>query len=175
MDAGDLRTNLIEYGLQRVLRANMVRVYFATTPAAGAEWSITVPAGACWEVLHVSATLATSAVVANRQPQLVYRNQDGLSLAIFSSASSQAASLTNALQWDAGLGAAVNTTAIEAPISTPAIPLQAGWTVRSSAAPLDVGDQWSAIRLIVIEWSPAQVAQAADQIITRYYDQLANL
>jgi len=38
-------------------------------PAAGADWSTTVPASTEWEVLNVSARLTTSADVADRYPE----------------------------------------------------------------------------------------------------------
>src|SRR6516162_1693189 len=44
-----------------------------TTPAAGANWTVTVPGGRMWRPIAINATLVTSAAVANRIPGIQFQ------------------------------------------------------------------------------------------------------
>lgn len=111
-------------------------------PAPGAEWIITVPAGMRFRVVSVSAALTTSAVVANRSPNLVI--DDGVNiLAEIPSTNAQAASTTARYTWmDGGVFAVAPAGLNLAPLPGNCI-LMAGSRVRSLTTLLDVADQWT--------------------------------
>jgi hypothetical protein len=121
-------------------------------PAAGADWSQTVPTGARWKVVAATAQLATAAAVATRLARLVI--DDGTT-PIFEApaAASQAASLSVLYTYGQGAGGPVTADAavIEGPIPNDAY-LPAGFRIRSSTGAIQAADQWSAIRLLVQEW-----------------------
>lgn len=48
----------------------MLRLLQVPAPAAGADWTFTLPAAGYWRIRSVFATLTASATVANRQPGL---------------------------------------------------------------------------------------------------------
>lgn len=121
-------------------------------PAAGADWTQTVPTGARWLLHGIAATLVTAVAAGNRQPLLII--DDGTStLVLQDTALTQAASLTNIWDWAPGTpttGLAAGTNNV---IALPfPIPLFAGWRIRTSTTAIQAADQWSGIRLLVEEW-----------------------
>jgi hypothetical protein len=122
-----------------------------TTPAAGANWSITVPAGASWTLTSVRATLATSATVANRIPDLQIKDASGNIVMDALAGVAQTATLTDTWSWSSG---GVTSTVLGASNSV-ALPwsfrLNPGWVVQQVTAGLQAADQWSAIALSVME------------------------
>jgi len=124
-------------------------------PGAGAEFGVTVPAGARWELVAVSILLTTSAVVANRQPRLVI--DDGGTI-VYEAASPVAitAGLAIRLSWGAGAGGPiVADIATGGAVSSP-IPndlyLPRGYRIRSVTGALDVGDAYTTGAVLVREW-----------------------
>ena len=124
-------------------------------PAAGADWSLSVPAGARWDLISASALFTSSVGVATRLPRLIV--DDGTNTlfeapAIFP----QAASLAITQSWGAGAGGPVTTDELTGGSVSSGLPndfmLLAGWRVRSSTGAIQVGDQWSAISVSVLEW-----------------------
>lgn len=114
-------------------------------PAAGADWSNAPGAGkAC---LSIVATLTTSATVANRVPQLVIKSGANI-IAASPPAPAQAAGAAVQYEWSqvAFLSGATGALVM---MPMPLIPLGAGWTIGTSTAALQAGDQWSAINLIL--------------------------
>lgn len=113
-------------------------------PIAGADWTFTVPALMHVLVKSISAVLATSAAVANRNPKLVI--DDGANVyASISAGSSQAATLTNRYTWmDGGPSPLSFDNAITAPLPSGLI-LSPGHRISSATTALQAGDQWSAI------------------------------
>jgi len=120
-------------------------------PAAGAEWSITVPAGARWRVLGVIATLTTSATVASRIATLVV--DDGTNWLYNSAAqTAQGASQYVVYCWGAALPSAATAGGVSNNPLPTGLDLAPGYRLRSSTANLQVGDDWSAPRALVQEW-----------------------
>ncbi len=118
-------------------------------PAAGADWSFTVPAGHVYRLVSVFAQLVTSAVVANRQALLTVTDGTGTFLRL-PAAAVQAASGTVTYSWMAGGVAYLSLPASQAAF-LPDLNLMPAWGLASSTALIDVGDQWSGIRLHVID------------------------
>lgn len=117
-------------------------------PAAGADWSVPVPAGHLWNVLSILATLTTSAVVATRIPRLIFGDGVATFLDVPPFAG-EAASLTRRYVWvPAGQGYTTGN-GILSPL--PEVPLGTGWTLATTTDAIDVADQWSAIKLAVVD------------------------
>lgn len=118
------------------------------TPAAGADWSTSVPAGHLWQLLGVTATLVTSAAVANRAVALVLGDGSNPFLTIPAPAV-QAASLTGVYSWAGeGGGYALGVRQL-GPL--PPLVLPPSWTVAVSTLLVDATDQWSAVRLLLLD------------------------
>jgi len=124
------------------------RVIAGPAPAAGADWSVTVPAGKVWRLVSVQATLTTAVAVANRSPRLIVGDGDATFLTI-PPVAVQAASLAGVFDW-LEHGSAY-TTAPDQVLSLPALVLEAGWTVGTSTTAIQAADQWSAQQLLVLE------------------------
>lgn len=112
-------------------------------PAAGAEASVTVPAGETWELESVRVTLVASAVVANRRVRLVI--DDGVNiLAEIVAGLDQTATQTITYSYTAD---GYETVATRSGILQQGIPrmlLGAGYRIRTITAAIDVGDNYSA-------------------------------
>jgi hypothetical protein len=127
------------------------RVVPVQQPVAGAELSITPQGLGAWQILNLLFTLATSAVVANRQVQLVL--DDGTTTVWRTVANViQAASLTTTYQASAN----VNTQPITGNFFQMQAPqegilLRRGWRLRTITAAIDVADQYSAVSMWVQE------------------------
>jgi len=121
-------------------------------PAAGANWSVTVPNGARWLIQSVESRLVTSAAVANRIPHIVITDGAGDELFNSPASAAQAASLTVRYSACGGVQAAVNDGAAIVPIPDVASMLQ-GWTIGVTTTAIDVADQWSNIWLNLVEWN----------------------
>lgn len=123
-------------------------------PAAGADWSFTVPVAARIRIRSLSATLTTSATVANRVPQLMLT--DGTNV-YYVMAPNQAVSAGITSTVSAG---PTNVPVIGAPGFVPlTLPgdaiLPAGHVVKVVTAALQAGDQWTNIWLALEEWIEA--------------------
>lgn len=128
-----------------------VRMFAGTNPAAGAEVSETVPTGARWRILSMSAGLATDATVANRLPAIVY--DDGTTtLFRANAAQNQTASQTVPYAFVPGYGPANNGLGYPHIPLPPETFLRAGWRVRTATGSLQAGDDWAAPALHVEEW-----------------------
>lgn len=118
-------------------------------PAAGAEISITVPAGQTWQLQDIDFTLTTSAAAGNRQVQLII--DDGVNeLWRFLVTVTQAASLAYIYAFggatsDAAVRAATGVNEVLSEMDLPGITLGAGYRIRTSTVGIQAGDQYSAI------------------------------
>lgn len=120
-------------------------------PAAGANFTTTVPVGETWIVMSVSGLLTTSAAVANRIAILTLNNAAaaviGNSLTPAAQTATQAVRYTYSATFGqpvsggANLEAAFTTVARLLPLRTAAVP--AGGSVASTVTALAAGDQWS--------------------------------
>ena len=79
--------------------AGVSRSVTVVNPAAGADFSVTVPAGASWLLNSVAATFATSATVGTRTPVLLITDATGHAVFSGATAFGQAASLTWSYSW----------------------------------------------------------------------------
>jgi hypothetical protein len=128
------------------------RVITVTTPAAGAEWSQTIPAGVRWQLLDTSFLMTASAAAANRQVAL--RTTDGATTTAQAGPSiSQTASQVDqytffpgAVQIQGGITPTLYTI-----FPFPSLVLLPTHTIGSISQSLQAGDQYSAIRLSVLE------------------------
>lgn len=121
------------------------RPHRIAAPAAGAEMSITPNTGSHWRLMGLIFTLTTSAVVANRNVSLTL--SDGTSRTFkMVTAANQAATL--AIDYtaypDAVPAGIVNNTVVMA-LPTDGLWMPKGWTLASTTALIDPGDQYSGI------------------------------
>lgn len=132
----------------------MPRIIDVAQPAAGADWSTVVPGGVMWHLESVAALFTSSAVAGNRSIRL-RANGDGRVLASLGATGVIAASLTHTISWVRGAGYSTN---LGGPggqtMGLWEMLLQPAWTVGPSTLAGDVGDQWTAIELYVIEYRP---------------------
>jgi hypothetical protein len=131
--------------------SGVLRSITGTDPAAGAEWSETVPTNARWRFVAVRVALVTDATVANRVPQVIV--DDGTNtLYLIPSHANQTASLTWTYHgFYAGAAGFASGNYIALPFPGDLF-LQGGWRIRSSTGSLQAGDNWGAPQLLVEEW-----------------------
>lgn len=118
-----------------------------TNPAAGADWSYTVPLGARLQLLYGTATLTTSVTVNNRRVHLLLSATAGTMLDIISTgtqAASTAVSYAFATSWVTSQSVAIAAQGLLIP--SPLI-LQPGDIISTSTQLIAAADQWSLIRL----------------------------
>lgn len=161
-DRDELIGGALGRSLYELLRLRLIRELLVPSPAAGAEWSLAMPAGVYWELLDVRALLTTSAVVATRTPRLRVSDPNNIDVQRFGVASAASASSAVSYEWSAGLGMTNNTAATAQGLPTPPQAMLPGFTISSLTGNLDAGDQWSSIVLLVREWSIAAVQANLD-------------
>jgi hypothetical protein len=139
------------------LRRAVAMPVLVPSPAAGSDWSLTVPGTWWWRVLAISYVLATSAVVASRNLQLRYTDADGNILAQLhgGGAAVPAATTMTASLWVGGPSSTSNAGLSLSPL--PDMVLRPGWKISTSTAGLDAGDQFSAI-VVTAEHYPSNWA-----------------
>lgn len=125
-----------------------LRTVQVPAPAAGADWSLAVPAGSVYGLISVQASLTTSATVADRAPRLQLTDGDAIYLDLPPQAV-QAASLTGRFAWVQGMS--TYGSAGGQVVGMPALLLQPGWTLGTSTDNIDTTDQWSAVELLILE------------------------
>lgn len=135
--------------------AGRIRSVVIPNPAAGADYTITVPEGVAWEPITFLARFIAAAVAATRIPRLVL--QDNLLAevmrlpAVWSALSGQTIIST----WGAGVNSRQSTGGLlefgtDWPNRMIAGP---GWRFVTTTAALQAGDQWSDGRLVVREFN----------------------
>jgi hypothetical protein len=129
----------------------VLRVLPVAQPAAGADFSFAVPGESSWGLVAVSATLVTSAAVANRVP--VLRFTDGSNVYFRKPAlAAITATLTTQVSWVPELGSdqtALSGGALTVPL--PTVYLAPGNVIACSTTAIDVGDQWSNVVVTAVE------------------------
>lgn len=141
------------YLLAQMVGLRAVREVSVTTPAAGAEFTVTNTSRTYWELLGVHLRLATSAAAGNRNVIVQARDADTNRYASVSSGQNQGAGVTVDYSFLAGLGMVSSALITSVGLPVPPIVVVPGSTVSSRTASLDVGDQYSLIVLTVREWS----------------------
>jgi uncharacterized Ntn-hydrolase superfamily protein len=132
------------------------KVVTVANPAAGADFTATVPAGEFWIVLAVAALLTSDATVQNRTVKLIIDNGTDTLFQGGNSGTGQQASVAGQYSFAPNLimelaqviGGLVRFFPI--PGGTVPIVLSPGYRVRSATGSLAAGDQWSNIRLVVL-------------------------
>lgn len=127
-----------------------------TQPAAGAQFSVTVPGGRAWLVRSVHFRLVTDATAGTRGARIEVETQGVVVLQMLAGAG-QGASLTRDYTFARGLASAERDTIINAPIVDPLLLLPAD-VISSAVVSMAAGDQISNVRLWVVEFDyPAGV------------------
>lgn len=145
------------------------RVVPVTTPAAGAEWAMTVPGQGFWRVISIAWRLITDATVADRNVILVADDQTDTYIESRSSVD-QAASLTT--RYSAFAGASPGgfaTTLVQLALPGEGLVLAPGHRLRSRTVNRQAGDAFDSIRALVqefpmgpdVEWLPSATTQLA--------------
>jgi hypothetical protein len=142
------------------------RVVTIPAPAAGADWSLVVPAGSVYSLISAYAELTTSATAANRGVRLQLGTGD-LTYLDLAPQAVQAASLTTRYAWVQGMASysADNGQVL----GLPRLDLEPGWSIGTQTDLIDGADQWSAVSLLVLETvvrgGPLELAQAPDMFV----------
>lgn len=142
-----------------------------SNPAAGAQFTYTVPAGPAVTLQGVSATLVTSAVVANRKALFQVLDASAHLADEFQGTGLVPASTTISVLLTTGSPQSANGTSGTSFGACPATVLQPGWQLVSVVNSMDAGDQWSAISVSTTgppalsnppqtTWLPGQVIYA---------------
>lgn len=120
-------------------------------PPAGADFAITVPGRATWELIALRAVLVVDATVATRAVHLMLDDGTRVYCEVPQSRT-QIASETWTYTWARDLGYAANdTTAFAQLLGIPSIALPPGHRIRASTANLQAADNWAAPVLLVRE------------------------
>lgn len=129
----------------------VLRTITGTNPAAGVDWSETVPTNAVWRLISIRALLTASAVVANRRP--VLRLDDGATqFFTVQGAADQTASQAVGWNWSQGGPAPVMIGAFHSSFLPVGVLLYEGYRVYVNTSGLQAGDDWAAPGILVEEW-----------------------
>lgn len=160
--------------LDRMLDARLTQVLASTDPAVGSEASITVPGGEYWKVDTATVQLVASATVASRGVTIVV--DDGTTILFRSQEPvSHLASETRRYSWQPGMGfTSGGGITFSGNAASPLLVMQPGWRIRTLTGNLQVGDDYTALSLVVRRFSPADLITVYEDI-EREYDALINL
>jgi hypothetical protein len=141
----------------------LFRVVVGADPPPGQEWSVTVPGGAVWEVLSITAVLTTDATVTSRGPRAVM--DDGS--VIFAAAetnSAHPASTSRRYVWIPDLGTVyIGTSSALVHVPLPRLTLLPGHRIRSFTYNMQAGDNWEAPVLYVAEYQIRGLERAVER------------
>jgi len=129
-----------------------VKSVVVANPAPGADFSLAAPGQGSWRVLSLRAHLLASAAVATRVPTLLVTGSDGIVAQLVGTGSVAAGA---AADWSgfAGAGNVAGATAVHQwSFPTDGVLLLPGFTLSSLTAAIDVADQWSLVRALVVEY-----------------------
>lgn len=132
-----------------------LRLIVGTDPAAGVDWSETVPTNARWQLLSVRALFQTDATVAARNVNLLIDDGTNNYYRI-ASHRDQPASQPYSYSWSVGtqdLGGLANA-AVVIPLPNHAY-MKAGYRVRAATSLMQAGDDWSTLSILAREWLEA--------------------
>lgn len=121
----------------------------AAVPAAGAEWSLTVPDGEIWRIVSVSNFLQASAVAANREVQLTVDQGGAVNTALIPSGVTHLLLEGRVYSFMRGAGyrgAGAQSLHVVTSIGD-GLYVTGGGRVRSQTQNIQAGDQWSVARL----------------------------
>lgn len=128
-----------------VLAGPVLRTQVVPSPAAGADWTFTIPGRSAMRILSVRAIFASAVAVATRFPALVIT--DGVSQVMnLPGASGEAASITETYCWAPTADSIQTGTGGSNSASIPdKLILPVGFTIGSSTPNIQAADQWSGI------------------------------
>lgn len=129
----------------------VIRVIAGTDPAAGNDFSETVPTGARWRLINLHVALTTSIAAANRNPLFIMDNGTTPFFELYPSAV-QTASLTVHYQLSNGLALAAASSGLATLPLPNAVILGAGFRFYVATTALQAGDDWAAPWYQVEEW-----------------------
>lgn len=145
----NLRTDFTLAGLEGSRFASQ-RVITVPTPAAGIDFTTTVPGGRAWVVKAINFTLTTDATVANRGP-LVRVSSEGRTVVQVAAEAAVAASSTAVITFGDGLGTESLLGTQTAPFIRDCLVLP-GDIIASAVVAIVAGDTLTAINLWVAEF-----------------------
>lgn len=145
----NLRTDFTLAGLEGSRFASQ-RVITVPTPAAGANFTTTVPGGRAWVVKAINFTLTTDATVANRGP-LVRVSSEGRTVVEVAAEAAVTASSTAVITFGDGLGTESLLGTQTAPFIRDCLVLP-GDTIASAVVAIQLGDTLTAVNLWVAEF-----------------------
>jgi len=153
-----------DLAIYELLRLRLVRTLLLPAPAAGTDWTTTVPAGVLWELLMVQYEITTSAAVANRNLRVEVRDENGNGVQRYVTGASVTATQTVRANFGAGIGTNTGVAGTPGMLPTPPPVLLPQWTLRSLVQAIDAGDQLGFVALTVREWQLGQVYWTAAQL-----------
>ena len=116
-------------------------------PAVGSPGKLSVPGEEVWRIMSIVASLTTSAVVANRAPEINVQDQDGNKVVRVPTTAFALATTTTQLEWLAGLGADYVGADGSQILPLPSFLVPGGFSINLSVGAMDVGDAISAIKV----------------------------
>lgn len=125
-------------------------VYSVSQPAAGAEWTLTVPAGQTWIIQSIHTILATSATGGTRTPSLQIKAFGAVAYVV-PALSSIAASMAMELEWAVGAAYGTVGTVQIAPLSP--LSLSPATVIQSATDTLQTDDQYQSITILTLVYS----------------------
>jgi hypothetical protein len=118
-------------------------------PAAGADWTYTLPTGYYYRLLAGSMTFTTSATVANRLVMPEIRDAGGAVLWRGMSQGAIAASSSGRHSWtQVGVPHAIQATGSAQTVALPDFWIPGGYVLRPLTLAIDAADQYSTIELL---------------------------
>ena len=128
------------------------RVVAVPTPAAGSDWSITVPGGVQWKILSGRGQLAASAAVATRIPEITLTSE-GVEIGRYPCNLTLAANATSVISFSQQLGTFIPpASVVDGFVGLPWFPLTSGDVISSSTGAIQAADAWTGIRIRISEF-----------------------
>jgi hypothetical protein len=133
------------------------RVVTVGNPAAGADWSVAVPAGKIWALCAIAATFTASAAVATRTPAVALGDGTNFPAQYLAGATGSGGTTASGVTpyfWENGAsenGFVSGSVNIQTAIGR--FSLNSAWVIKTITQGIQAGDQWSAISLLVQESS----------------------
>lgn len=124
-------------------------IVYLQAPAAGAQWSYTVPGGFWARLVSVRQVLVTSAVVANRVARLQLRDANAVTITAVAASGAVPAATTVATHNVLGAADVGNGVAPRSYGYLPSVLIPAGWSWGSQVAAMDAGDAFTTVTLVI--------------------------
>jgi len=122
-----------------------------TTPAAGADWSITVPGAERWHFVSLSATFTAAVAVANRQVEIIVDDGVNVYWVDDASASITASTVNTITATTTNVPTGVVTT-IQNVTLPPGLTIPGNHRIRSNTLNIAAADTWTNIFMLLEKW-----------------------